>query len=72
MSNGPEFFQTRMGATFFEHTMPELVKQLKRIANALERSPGHPDPVDLSWLDCSDCRALSKSGATPPRCEAHR
>jgi hypothetical protein len=23
------------------------------------------------WLDCADCRARSKSGATPPRCEVH-
>ena len=33
---GPEFFQTPMGRTFFEHTMPELVKQITRVADALE------------------------------------
>lgn len=27
MSNGPAFFATRMGARFYEATMPELVKQ---------------------------------------------
>lgn len=26
--------------------------------------PGHPK----SWLDCEECRSLSKSGAEPPRC----
>lgn len=33
---GPEFFQTRMGAVFFESTLPEIARQLKRIADALE------------------------------------
>lgn len=27
--------------------------------------PGHP----ASWLDCPECKARSKSGAKPPRCE---
>ena len=34
----PRFFQTRMGRTYYEHTMPELVKQLERLNNLLERS----------------------------------
>lgn len=29
---GPEFFQTMMGKTFFESTMPRLVKALERVA----------------------------------------
>ena len=33
---GPEFFQTRMGQKFYEHTLPELVKQIARVADALE------------------------------------
>lgn len=32
----PEFFQTPMGRRFYEHTVPELTKQLERIADALE------------------------------------
>ncbi len=32
----PEFFQTPMGRRFYEHTMPELAKQLERVADALE------------------------------------
>ena len=31
-----EFFQTRIGARFYEHTMPELVKQLERLNQLLE------------------------------------
>ena len=31
----PNFFQTRIGRQFYEATMPELVKQLKRIAERL-------------------------------------
>jgi len=26
---GPEFFQTGMGRTYYEHTMPMLVKQME-------------------------------------------
>ena len=32
------FHATRMGARFSEHTVPELVKQITRLADALERS----------------------------------
>ncbi len=32
-----EFFQTRMGRTFYEHTAPELVRQLERLNANLER-----------------------------------
>jgi hypothetical protein len=35
--SGPQFFQTQMGKTFFEGTLPELVRQLKRIGDGLER-----------------------------------
>ncbi len=31
------FFQTRMGHTFYEHTVPELVRQLARLNELLER-----------------------------------
>ena len=36
MSETP-FHLTRMGARFYEHTVPELVKQITRLADALER-----------------------------------
>ena len=36
MSDIP-LYLTRMGARFYEHTAPELVKQVTRIADALER-----------------------------------
>ena len=32
-----EFFQTRMGKTFYEHTMPELVRQLERLNEQMEK-----------------------------------
>ena len=32
-----EFFETRMGHRFYEHTLPELVRQVSRLADALER-----------------------------------
>ncbi len=33
----PQFFQTRMGQRFYEHTMPELVRQVTRLNDLLER-----------------------------------
>jgi len=33
-----EFFQSRMGHTFFESTMPSLVRQLERLNKNLEKS----------------------------------
>ena len=33
----PQFFHTRMGQRFYEHTMPELVRQLERLNELLER-----------------------------------
>ena len=35
--SGIPFHNTRMGHTFFEHTMPELVRQLTRLNDLLER-----------------------------------
>lgn len=32
-----QFFQTGMGKRFYEHTMPELVRQLARLNDNLER-----------------------------------
>ncbi len=34
--SGPEFFQTGMGKRFYEHTVPELVRQLTRLNDVLE------------------------------------
>ncbi len=39
----PRFFQTRMGRTFYEATMPELVRQLTRLNELLERLADHLD-----------------------------
>ncbi len=33
----PKFFQTRMGHRFYEHTVPELVRQLERLNELLDR-----------------------------------
>jgi hypothetical protein len=34
---GPEFHETRAGRTFYEHTLPELVRQVERLATAVEQ-----------------------------------
>jgi len=31
------FHLTRMGARYFEHTLPEVVRQVSRLADAVER-----------------------------------
>ena len=47
MSDIP-FYKTQMGHRFYEHTMPELVRQLSRLNAILERElaerTGHPAP----------------------------
>ena len=35
--NETPFFKTRMGHRFYEHTAPELVRQLERLNDLLER-----------------------------------
>lgn len=48
MSNGPEFFQTRMGQSFYEGRVPAIAKALERIASALEKVVSQdvePDPL---------------------------
>lgn len=42
----------------FGDTFEDVVAKHELVAG------NHP----ASWLDCPDCRALSKSGAKPPRC----
>lgn len=37
MSNGPDFFQTRMGVRFYEVEVPRIARSLERIADALEK-----------------------------------
>ena len=37
MSNDTPFHQTRMGQQFYERTVPELVRQLERLNELLER-----------------------------------
>ena len=41
-----QFFQTGMGKTFYEHTMPELVKQLERLNELLARLVDQQDRRD--------------------------
>jgi hypothetical protein len=35
MSSGPQFFQTRMGRTFLEGTMPRIARGLERLSDHL-------------------------------------
>ena len=51
--NETPFFMTRMGQRFYEHTVPELVRQLERLNELLERlvaaqelQPRNPDDAN--------------------------
>lgn len=37
MSEGPQLFETRMGQKFYNRDVPDLLKALERIADALEK-----------------------------------
>jgi hypothetical protein len=43
--SGPHFYETRMGQKFIESTMPEIARQLGRIADALEALVSRQQPV---------------------------
>lgn len=43
---GIEFFNTLMGRTFYEGTMPELVRQLKRLNDNLEKLAAQQQPAE--------------------------
>ena len=34
--SGPQFFETRMGQTFYQGTMPRIARSLEKIANVME------------------------------------
>ena len=52
---GPKFFQTIMGRAFFDHHVPNIIKQLKKIADELER-----------YNDREDAKNESKSVSMEP------
>ncbi|APZ42619.1 hypothetical protein [Acidihalobacter ferrooxydans] len=46
----PDFFQTRMGETFYQGTMPRIADALERIANTLEAKNGGKPNEDSGLL----------------------
>ena len=44
--SGVPFHQTRMGQRFYEHTMPELVRQLTRLNDLLEKATARDDRTE--------------------------
>ena len=44
--SGVPFQQTRMGQRFYEHTMPELVRQLTRLNDLLEKAVVQADRAE--------------------------
>jgi hypothetical protein len=46
-----EFFQTVMGRSFYEGTMPKVARALERIASAVEqRTAGDDDTTERPWI----------------------
>lgn len=54
-----EFHETRMGMRFFEHTMPEVAKQLaviaKELAEARKARQGGKLELECAGEDCDGC-----------------
>ena len=54
-----DFYQTRMGRTFYDHTMPTIAKELARLNDLLERiaaaleasTPNHEEFTDAESND---------------------
>jgi len=64
MSNGPQFFETRMGMKFYEGTMPRIAEALKDIAESLKAQARKPD--DAVWREstiCDECGAAIPDSA---------
>lgn len=60
-----EFFNTIMGRTFYEGTMPELVRQLKRLNDNLEKmiaAQQPPPSLDLDEDACTECYNIIDKG----------
>ena len=45
---------------------------IRLLEDGYHREEPNPNQLSINWLDCEDCRALSKSGARPSRCDLHR
>ena len=41
-----DFYQTRAGRQFYDHTLPELVAQVRRLADAVERLVERVEPKE--------------------------
>jgi len=50
MSDIP-FYRTRMGQRFYEHTVPELVRQIARVGDLLEKLVDRADESDAATDD---------------------
>jgi hypothetical protein len=54
MSNGPQFFETKMGRQFYDGTMPRIATALDTIAGALEQRQADEDEIADVLLDVID------------------
>lgn len=57
MSNGPDFYKTRMGLRYYENTMPRIAVALERIAVAMEEANRlNKKPIEMVSLDGSSAK----------------
>ena len=52
--SGPQFFQTNMGRRFYDAQLPQLIKALERIADALE----YKEPPDEQLMPPLDAETV--------------
>ena len=64
--SGPDFFRTRMGARFYEGTMPKIAEQIERLNDILEallvelrKLQGRATPA-ATWVAGSSSRATGR------------
>lgn len=51
------FHATRMGRTYYEHTVPEIVRQLQRLNENFERLTNDKEKPDDEDVHTTDARA---------------
>jgi len=62
--SGPSFFQTYMGQTYYQVTMPNLVRELARLNHNLERLVSVAERLAGPPPSSSGCAEPSPSGGS--------
>jgi hypothetical protein len=58
----PKFFETTMGAVFYQGTMPRIARALERIADILEKDKAGEERLDVypDWQEIEKVKKIKK------------